>query len=393
MSMTLVGRSDDLSRLVAERFDIEIRQASLLVHHVPYVTPAGTVDYCILHSELTTNGEQTVTPGRHEVWVIGEIPHDHQGNKLSIVIEEGEIDCGNGLVATCRLSGKLHNEHPPDYYIKISNTVRVLGQYARGIEPGATHTDAPPREASPDESVFIYQDTASSRSLLSAVTDKLKMPKVAIVGLGGTGSFILDLVAKTPAGEIHLFDDDEFLAHNAFRAPGAASLDDVKPMPKKVEYFASIYSRFRRSIVPHAERIDENNVNELRDMSFVFLSMDAGPAKKLIIDHLREWKLPFVDCGMGLTRVENSLRGTVRVTSGSTGRYDHVERRVSFGDITADEYDLNMQTADLNMLNAAMAVIRWKKFCGYYSDSGDERHTAYVVSSNVLVSAEVPDAE
>lgn len=391
--MTLVGLSDDLARLVEEGYDIEVREGSLLVHHVPYVTSAGRVAYCVLHSELTTNGERTVTPGRHEVWVIGDIPHDHQGNKLSIVIEEGAIDCGNGLTASCRLSGKLHNQPPADYYIKISNAVRVLGQFARGISPGVTHTDAPPRETSPDESVFMYQDTASSRSLLSAVTDKLKMSKVAIVGLGGTGSFILDLVAKTPVGEIHLFDDDEFLAHNAFRAPGAASLDDVKPMPKKVDYFEAVYRRFRRGVVPHPVRVDESNVVDIRDATFVFLSMDAGPDKKVIIDRLREWEIPFVDCGMGLTRVKNSLRGTVRATSGSPGRCEHVEQRISFGDVTADEYDLNMQTADLNMMNAVMAVIRWKKHCGYYVDSRDERHTAYVVSSNALLSSEGPDAD
>lgn len=391
--MTLVARSDDLVRLIDEGFDIEVRGGSLLVHHVPYVTSAGEVDYCILHSELTTNGERTVQPGRHELWVIGDIPHDHQGKKLSIVIEEGAIDCGNGLTASCRLSGKLHHEPPPDYYVKISNAVRVLGQYARGISSGVTHKNAPPRASSPDESVFLYHDTASSRSLLSAVTDKLKMSKVAIVGLGGTGSFILDIVAKTPVGEIHLFDDDEFLAHNAFRAPGAASLEDVKPMPKKVEYFHAVYSRFRRGIVPHPERIDESNAGELRDASFVFLAIDAGPVKRLVIDHLREWEIPFVDCGMGLTRVDNSLRGTVRATSGSPGRYEHVERRISFSDITADDYDLNLQTADLNMLNAVMAVIRWKKFCGYYTDSTDERHSSYVVSSNVLLSSEVPSAE
>ncbi len=391
--MTLVARSDDLARLIDEGYDLEVRGGSLLVHHVPYVTSSGEVDRCILHSELTTNGERTVRPGRHEVWVIGGIPHDHLGNKLSLVIEEGAIDCGNGLTASCRVSGKLHGEHPADYYIKISNTVRVLGQYARGITPDVTHTDAPPREVSPDDSVFVYLDTASSRSLLSAVTDKLKMPKVAIVGLGGTGSYILDILAKAPVGEIHLFDDDEFLAHNAFRAPGAASLADVVLMPKKVEYFTDIYSRFRRGIVPHPRMIDDTNVDDLREMSFVFMSMEAGPVKKGIIDHLREWETPFVDCGMGLTRVENSLRGTVRATSGSAGRYEHVERRISFGDIQANEYDLNMQTADLNMLNAAMAIIRWKKFCGYYTDSTDERHSSYVVSSNMLISSENPNAD
>ena len=53
------------------------------------------------------------------------------------------------------------------------------------------------------------------------------MKKVVIVGLGGTGGYLLDLLAKTPIEEIHLYDDDIFGTHNAFRAPGAASLDDA----------------------------------------------------------------------------------------------------------------------------------------------------------------------
>jgi tRNA A37 threonylcarbamoyladenosine dehydratase len=46
--------------------------------------------------------------------------------------------------------------------------------------------------------------------------------------MGGTGSYILDLVAKTAVMEIHLFDGDDFNQHNAFRAPGAASLEDLE---------------------------------------------------------------------------------------------------------------------------------------------------------------------
>jgi tRNA A37 threonylcarbamoyladenosine dehydratase len=45
---------------------------------------------------------------------------------------------------------------------------------------------------------FRYLDSASSRTRISSITGKLVLPKVAIVGLGGTGSFILDLIVKTP---------------------------------------------------------------------------------------------------------------------------------------------------------------------------------------------------
>ena len=223
--MTLVDRSDDLTRLIEEEYDIEIRDANLLVHHVPYLNSAGAVEYGILVSELSTNGERTIAPGRHEVWVVGSIPHDHQGGEISIIADRDSLDYGNGLVACCRLSGKPGGRMPVDYHEKISNYVKILGAYARAVDPDATHANFPVRESSEAESVFRYHDAATSRSGLSAVTGKLKLNKVAIVGLGGTGSYILDQVAKTPVAEIHLFDDDTLYAHNAFRTPGAAALD------------------------------------------------------------------------------------------------------------------------------------------------------------------------
>lgn len=388
--MTLVDRSDDLARLIDEEYDIEVRDANLLVHHVPFVNAAGAVEYGILVSELSTNGERTIEPGRHEVWVVGGVPHDHQGNEISIIADKDALDYGGGLVACCRLSGKPGNQMPVNYYEKISNYVRVLGEYARGIDPEATHTNFPVRESSEAESVFRYHDAATSRSGLSAVTGKLGLDKVAIVGLGGTGSYILDQVAKTPVGEIHLYDDDVLYAHNAFRTPGAASLDELQASPLKVEYLASRYEVLRRGLIPRPVKIDEGNVGELQQMAFVFVAIDAGPGKRIIIEALEAWELPFVDCGMGLHRQENSLRGTVRVTAATPGRYEHLQDRISYTDVSENEYDWNIQTADLNMLNAVLAVIKWKKMFGYYVDTKDELNSMYALARNQLISGDLP---
>jgi hypothetical protein len=387
--MTLVDRSDDLTRLIEDEYDIEVRDGNLLVHHVPYVNSAGEVEYGILVSDLSTNGERTIQPGRHEVWVVGSVPHDHQGNEVAGIADRDRLDYGGGLVACCRLSLKPGGRMPVDYYEKISNYVRVLSGYARGIDPSATHKNFPVRETSPNESVFRYHDAATSRCGLSAVTAKLRLERVAIVGLGGTGSYILDQIAKTPVGEIHLYDDDTLYAHNAFRAPGAAALDELKVEPSKVEYFFRKYDVLHRNIVPHEAKVDETNFAELQPMTFVFLAMDAGAAKRTIIEHLSSWEVPFVDCGMGLHRQENSLRGTVRMTAGVPGRFDHLDRRISYTDVAADEYDMNFQTADLNMLNAALAVIRWKKIFGYYVDGRQELNSLFNVAGARLVSGEV----
>jgi hypothetical protein len=58
---------------------------------------------------------------------------------------------------------------------------------------------------------------------------------------------------------------------------------------------------------------------------------------------------------------------------------------VSFGDGEAEnEYSRNVQVADLNALNAALAVIKWKKARGYYHDSGKEHFCTYTIANNCM---------
>src|SRR5258707_11145027 len=103
----------------------------------------------------------------------------------------------------------------------------ILAGPAEVLKPGVSpRTFRTPEEE--EESVFNYTETASDRVGIGALTELLAKDKVAIIGLGGTGSYILDLVAKTPVREIRIFDADEFLQHNAFRAPGAASIEDLR---------------------------------------------------------------------------------------------------------------------------------------------------------------------
>ena len=46
-----------------------------------------------------------------------------------------------------------------------------------------------------------------------------------------------------------------------------------------------------------------------------------------------------------------------------------VENNISFEPVTDDDlYKSNIQTAELNAFCALMAVIKWKKHCGFYQD-------------------------
>ena len=77
-----------------------------------------------------------------------------------------------------------------------------------------------------------------------------------------TGAYILDLLAKTPIRNVHLYDGDTFSTHNAFRAPGAASVGDLNARMAKVDYFAAKYASMRRNIHPHAVYVTAANVSE-----------------------------------------------------------------------------------------------------------------------------------
>lgn len=390
MSSQLVSHSPDLLRLQEEGYDIEIRSSNLLVK-VPYVTSNQVVASGFLVSELTTSGDSTTTPSTHVVSFVGatddDLPCDNLGRTLDELINSrGPVSLGDGLVASCTFSHKPEPTYP-DYYEKMSTYANMLLGYAQAIDPEAKAKTFPPIPTDEGESVFRYFDSATSKARIGAVTDKLRLRKVVLAGVGGTGSYVLDLVAKTPVHEIHLYDRDIMLTHNAFRAPGAATLEELKAAPKKVAYMQAKYDAMHRHVIAHDVDVDSSNIDELRDADFVFLSIDGGSRKRFIIQKCEEFGVPFIDVGMGVYQVGDSLGGMVRTTAGTPGHTDHIwaNSRISFADEDDDEYDQNIQIADLNMLNAALAVIKWKKLVGFYSDFEHEYSSTYTIDGNHLL--------
>lgn len=389
MSHELISRSADLRQLQDEGYEVEVRSNHLLIHSVPYLNSRGVVGRGTLVSDLTLAGDVTTTPGNHVAWFVGEHPCQKDGREIPQIKHTSQsTQLAQDIVVNHSFSNKPAQGYA-NYHQKMTRYIDIVSAPAQSVDPTATARTFKPVAASPEQSVFEYLDTASSRAGILAVSDKLKSSRVAIVGLGGTGSYVLDLVAKTPVREIHLFDADAFLQHNAFRAPSAASLDDLTRRPSKVAYFRALYSRMRRGIVAHEEHVSEENVEVLLGFDFVFLCLDNGPAKKLIVDRLSTGAMSFIDVGIGVEMVPESLAlwAICRVTTSTLDKRDHFSKRVSFADNDSDNaYDKNIQVADLNALNAALAVIKWKKLCGFYQDLEKEHNTTYTTSSNLLTS-------
>ena len=385
MSNKLINHNPDLKHLRDDGFEIEVRGGHLIVHHIPYVNSNREVKIGKLISTLVLNNDLTMRPDTHVIYFMGEHPCNNDGSIISAiqhaVVNQQLLD---DIILNHSFSNKPSNGYE-NYYEKVNGYAEIITAQAKSIDPNVTSKTFKVIECSKEESVFNYLDTNSSRANINFINEKFKGQRIGIIGLGGTGSYVLDLVAKTPVDEINLYDDDEFLLHNAFRAPGAPTFETLNKQQKKVDYFTSIYSNMRRGIIPIAERISELNVDLLKKLSFVFICIDSNSARGMITSQLILFGIPFVDVGLGVEIVDDSLTSILRSTLGTPSKHDHLSDRISTFDTIDDEYDSNIQIADLNAMNALMAVLKWKKLCGFYKDLKEEHHTTYTVNTGQLI--------
>jgi hypothetical protein len=388
MSETLIARSSDLTRLRDDGFALEIHNGTsgsyLLVHDVPYVNSLKEIKIGTLVTPLELAGDVTAAPvSNHQMWFIGEHPCNPDGTEIiEIKHSSSKFDYGNGLVADQSFSVKLRGKVPyPDYHKKVTTYVEIIEGPAKHYIPDISAKTFRPFAAE-STSVFKYADSATSRAGIGTMASKLANHKVAIIGLGGTGSYVLDLVAKTPVQEIHLFDGDRFHQHNAFRSPGAPALEELTN-PYKVDYFAGIYSKMRNGIIPHPYAVTQANIQELSEFGFVFICIDKPESKEPIFGGLLSVSVPFIDVGLDVQQKHGVLFGQCRTTYCTPSVNRHIKDHISFGAGRANDiYASDIQVAELNALNATLAVVRWKKHFGFYVDQGQEINSVYIIGPN-----------
>jgi hypothetical protein len=83
------------------------------------------------------------------------------------------------------------------------------------------------------------------------------------------------------------------------------------------------------------------------------------------------------------------LDGTCRVTAGTKSKYNHLEMCLPTTDDNEDAlYRKNIQIADLNALNAQLAVIKWKQIFGFYEDAMRAHQIVFTVATTSLAREE-----
>jgi ThiF family len=389
----LIDHSPDLKRLRDEGFEVGIKGTYILVGHVPYVNQNREVCYGTLVTDLTVAGEKAGIPRDHVIYFVGDQPCHKDGTVITALLHgQNKTQIADGIEIDRSFSNKPPNGYP-DYYQKFTTYINIISGPAQSIDNSAKAQTFRLIDFEDTDSPLNYPDTNSSRAQINSLVSKLRGHKIGIIGMGGTGSYLLDFISKTLVNEIHLFDKDEFLLHNAFRAPGAAKAEALKNITSKVNYFSEIYSIMHKGIKAHNEYITSENLNKLENLHFVFICIDKGSLKKEIINYLTERKIGFIDVGMGIEISEKgTLLGMLRVTTGVDGNSDHIfnKSRISFAEPSdADLYSQNIQIAELNALNAALAIIKWKKLYGIFFDAEKEKHSLYSIEDNSIINDDV----
>lgn len=390
MSHRPIARSPDLLRLQNEGYDLEERGGYLLVEDVPYVNAQCVIKRGIFICQLALADDVAQKPGTHVAFWTGEHPCHADGRKL-VAFENNSApqNLGNNIRADFTFSAKADYR---DYHHKVTTYLgRIIGE-AQKIDPSVTAQTFPVIAPDEGESVFNYVDTATSRAGIGVVNEKVAGQKIAFAGLGGSGSYALDLVTKTLVAEIHLFDGDMFSQHNAFRAPGAPSGEQLRAKPKKVHHFEALYAPMRKGIVPHDVYLGAENVALLDGFDFVFLCMEAGDAKRAVVEYLTAKGTPFVEVGLGVTLDDEQLSGLVRVVTSMPQNRTLAARHISYtaDDGGANEYATNIQIAELNALSAVLAVLAWKKLFGVYRDATKAFYTGYSIATGEIVTETSP---
>jgi hypothetical protein len=372
MQVNPIAPNADLQRLVDDGFHVSLEGQHLVIHRVPYVIKDRAVAYCSL---ISTYNEHEVAAGQindHTVFVVGEIPHRDDGVSLQdAMVANASAQIIAGRSVTCQLSYKTDpiSVMLATYHSKMTHYIRKLGSYVEAINPSANVRMSGSFSMRSVPSVFHFPNGSSARAGLEVYEQKLELDKVAIIGLGGTGSYLLDGLAKTPVKEIHLYDHDILEPHNAFRFPSALPMDIVFGRRKKTDVLTEIYNQFRSGVISHPERVNETNLPELQNCQFVFIAVDHGPSRGIIAQFLVARGIPFIDVGIGIDKITDTiqLHARARVTLITPGTA-HLVGTLPVTDDADEAVYGNIQLSELNALNANLALIRYKQHLQFFTD-------------------------
>ena len=366
----LANHNDDIRRLLEKGYAVAIDSNHLVVRDIPYLDSENQLQVAAIVAKLEFIDQKRVVQTDHQVFFAGSVPYglDRKpipnlgGGPAQISLSEASKDVvversfSNKPKATGRFS---------DFLERVESYVTIISGPAMELYGANPYTFRIVEDGASD-SVFKFRDTLTTRAEITDIALKFKDDVVAVIGLGGTGAYLLDFLVKTPVREIRAFDRDIFCVHNAFRSPGR--LEEAELGLSKAEVYGGRYENFRTGLSLSPTFLDASCLDDLDGVTFAFVCVDKGSSRASIFDLLISKGIPFIDVGMGLNRKRGPLNGMLRTTYYPVEHGQEVRDKglAPLVDGPDDEYRTNIQISELNALNACLAVIRFKQIRGFY---------------------------
>jgi hypothetical protein len=385
----LVSHNDDIRRLVEKGYAVAFDSNCMVIRDIPYLDANRELQKGAIVTKLVFVNNERITLDDHQVYFAGSMPHNLNGKPIpnlgggphQLTLSEA---C-NDVVVQRSFSNKPRNTGKfKDFYEKIESYVGIISGPAMELNDVTPYTYRAVKEVMSD-SVFKFHDTLTSRAEITDLTAKLKDDIIAVIGLGGTGAYVLDFIVKTPVQGIKGFDHDDYHVHNAFRSPGR--LESPELGKKKAEVYLSRYDNFRTGLTITPKLLDASCTADLKGVTFAFVCVDKGSSRAEIFDLLIAMGIPFIDVGMGLNRNRGSLNGQLRTTyyPSEQGQIVRDKSLAPLADNTDDLYKTNIQISELNALNACLAVVRYKQLRGFYFEEEPYYHLLFEIGDLKVV--------
>lgn len=249
--------------------------------------------------------------------------HTHPGEieqsfppQFSVVDDKGESKLASFLL---RRTGT--DQHVSIVMSKSGITSRMLGtdEYLSVVSVGKK------LQSTTNQDVIQQQGERFDRQIRffgEAGQKRLSKFHIGIVGLGGTGSLIVQSLAHLGAQAFTLIDPDHVSVTNLNRLVGGVPADIGKP---KVE----IALRLIQSLQPNAwiEAI-QGDVNDLKissrllDADFIFCCTDSHGSRSVLNQVAYQYLIPVIDMGVSISAVQGSVEkitGRVQMLSPGLG--------------------------------------------------------------------------
>lgn len=383
MFQKLVSHNDDIRRLVEKGYAVAFDSNYLVIRDIPYLDSNRKLQFGAIVTKLVFIDQERVTQDDHQIFFAGFVPYNLDGTaipnlgggptQLTLSEASSDVIVQRSFSNKPQSSGKFQ-----DFFEKIESYVTIISGPAIELYNANPYTFRAVKEVVFNP-VFKVHDTLTSRAEITDLSAKFKDDVIAVIGLGGTGAYVLDFIVKTPVREIRAFDLDTFHVHTAFRSPGR--LESAELGKTKAEVYGSRYENFRTGLFVTPRFIDAASTEDLNGVTFAFVCVDKGSSRSGIFDLLISKGIPFIDVGMGLNRKKGSLNGMLRTTYYSVEHSQTVRNMglAELADNPNDLYRTNIQIGELNALNACLAVIRFKQLRGFYLEEPPYYHLLFEI--------------